>query len=189
VLHLIAPHGHAVSVEQQNVRRHQDGVAVEPHRHAGIGVFASGHVHIHRGLVSMRPVHLALGGDAGEQPVELGGFGDVALAVEGDALGVEPGGEPGGGDFKTRAGDARRVVALDERVVVGQKQEALDPGLAAGRDGGPDGADVVAQVGRARGGDAGEDAFSHGALGNGFGMQKEKGLERHAGRAAREREL
>ena len=60
-------------------------------------------------------------------------------------------------------GDARRVVALDQRVVVGQEVEALHAGQAAGAHRGADGADVVAQVGRARGGDAGEDAF-HGVF-------------------------
>jgi hypothetical protein len=50
-------------------------------------------------------------------------------------------------------------------VVVGQEVEALDAGLAAGGDRRADGAGVVAEVGRARGGDPGEDALdSHGSL-------------------------
>jgi hypothetical protein len=56
----------------------------------------------------------------------------------------------------------RRVVALDQRVVIGQKEEALHARRLAGDDGGADGAHIVAQVRRAAGGDAGENAVAHG---------------------------
>ena len=160
-------------VEHQDVGGHENGVAEQAHGHAVVGLGALGLVGVHRGLVGVGAVHLALGGHAGQQPVQLGDLGDVALRVEGHALGVEAGGQPGGGDFQARAGDARRVVALDEGVVVGQEEEALDARLAAGRDGRADGADVVAEVGGAGGGDAGEDALVHplilGVVGLGWG--------------------
>ena len=50
------------------------------------------------------------------------------------------------------------LVALDQRVVVGQEVEALGAGAAAGLHRRADRADVVAQVRRAGGGDAGEDS-------------------------------
>jgi hypothetical protein len=37
VLDLVLAHRHAVGVEHQDVRGHQDGVAVQAHGHAGIG--------------------------------------------------------------------------------------------------------------------------------------------------------
>ena len=109
-----------------------------------------------RGLVGVGTVEQALAGDAGEQPGQLGGLGDVGLAVEGDLFRVQPGGQPTGGDLQRGALDACRVFALDERVVVGQKVKALHTRAQAGRHRGADGAHKVAQVGRARGGDAGE---------------------------------
>jgi hypothetical protein len=108
------------------------------------------------------PVHLALAGHAGQQPAQLGDLGDVALAVEDHALGVQAGGQPGGGDLQARAFDAGRVVALDQRVVVGHEEEALRAGLAAGGDGRAQGAHVVAEVQGAGGGDAGQDTLLHG---------------------------
>jgi hypothetical protein len=162
VLDLVLAHRHAVGVEHQDVRGHQDGVAVQAHGHAGIGLLAGRRVGVHAGLVGVGPVHLALAGHAGQQPAQLGDLGDVALAVEDHALGVQAGGQPGGGDLQARAFDAGRVVALDQRVVVGHEEEALRAGLAAGGDGRAQGADVVAEVQGAGGGDAGQDTLLHG---------------------------
>jgi hypothetical protein len=74
-----------------------------------VRVHALGGVAIDRRLVGVGAVEQALAGDAGEQPGELGDLGDVGLAVEPHAVGVQPGGEPGGGDLQRRALHAQRV--------------------------------------------------------------------------------
>ncbi len=88
----------------------------------------------------MRAVQQAFGGNAGQQPGQLGDFRDVGLAIEGHLVRVQATGQPGGGDFQARALDAQRVVALDQGVVVGQEVERIDTGLLAGTDRRADGA-------------------------------------------------
>ena len=133
VLDLVAAHGHLVGIEDQDVGPHEHGVHEEARGHAVVRLAAGGGVLVLRGLVGVRAVEQALAGHAGEQPGQLGRFGDVGLAVEGDLLGVEPCGQPAGGDFERGALDARRVFTLDERVVVGQEIKALHTGAQAGR--------------------------------------------------------
>ncbi|GAB1384440.1 hypothetical protein MASR1M50_27610 [Burkholderiales bacterium] len=157
VLDLVAPHRHLVRLEHQDVGRHQHRVHEQAGRHVAVRVGAGGRVLVQHGLVGVGAVEQALAGDAGQQPGEFGDLGDVGLAVEGDVLRVQPGGQPAGGDLQRAALHARRIVALDQRVVVGQEVEALHAGLAAGTHRRANGADVVAQVRRAAGGDAGQD--------------------------------
>src|SRR5690606_39244508 len=126
--------------------------------HARVRVFAGGHVAVVGRLVGVRAVEQALAGDAGQQPGQLGGLGHVALAVEPDLVRVEPAGQPGRRDLERRTLHPRRVLDLDQRVVVGEEIETLGPGIAAGGHRRADGADVVAQVRGAGRGDAGEDA-------------------------------
>jgi hypothetical protein len=171
-----------VRVEHQDVGAHQHRVHEQAGGHVGIGVGAGGGVLVHRGLVGMGAVEHALAGHAGQEPGQLGDLGDVGLAVEGHALGVQPGGQPAGGDLQRGALDACRVFHLDQRVVVGQKVEALDIGAQAGAHRRTDGADIVAQMGGAGGGDAGQETRdAHGAdrgqAGKG-GMQKSNGCQR-----------
>jgi hypothetical protein len=52
----------------------------------------------------------------------------------------------------------RAGINLDQRVVIGEEIKTLSVFGAAGGNRGADRADVVAQMRRARGGDAGEDA-------------------------------
>ena len=164
MLDLVAPDRHLVRLEHQNISSHQHRVHEQARRDIGIRVVAGGIVFIDRGFIRMGAVQHAFAGDAGQQPGEFGDFRNVGLAVKRHAFRVQPGGQPAGGNFQRRALDARRVFALDERVVVGQKVEALHARRAAGRNGGANGADKVAQVGRAGGGDAGQ--VARGAHGN-----------------------
>src|SRR5690606_32718735 len=133
----------------------------QAHGHAGVRVLPGLDVLVHRRLVGVGAVEQALGRHAGQQPGELGNLGDVRLAIEGGLVGVQAAGQPGGGDLQARTLDARRVVALYQRVVVGQEVEGVHVAGAAGDDGRADGAGVVAQVRGARGGDAGKDAGGH----------------------------
>ena len=161
VLDLVAPHRHVVGLEHQDVGTHQHRVHEQAGADVAVRVGTRGGVLVQHGLVGVGAVQQALAGDAGEQPGQLRDLGDVGLAVEGHVLRVQSGGQPAGGDLERAALDARRLVALDERVVVGQEIEALHARLAAGAHRRADGADVVAQVRGAGGGDAGEDAGSH----------------------------
>jgi hypothetical protein len=164
VLHLVAPHGHLVRLEHQNVGCHQHRVHEQARRHAVVALAAGFVVLVHAGLVGVGAVEQALAGHAGQQPGQLGDFGDIRLAVKNHFLGIQPGCQPARGNLQRRALDARRVFAFDERVVVGQKVKTLHAGAQAGGDGRADRADEVAQVRRAGGGDAGEKAG--GAHGN-----------------------
>ena len=107
----------------------------------------------------MRAVQHALACDAGQQPGQLGDLGNVGLAVERDALRVQPGGQPACRDLQRRALNACRLIAFDQCMVVGQKIKALHTGQAAGGHGWANRADEVAEVWRAGGGDAGEEAL------------------------------
>ena len=86
------------------------------------------------------------------------------MAVKRGALGIEAAGEPGGGHGLGGGVDELGVVAFDDAVVVGQKEEGFGGGVGCGGNGGADGADVVAQMRDAGGGYAGEDSFFHGLL-------------------------
>ncbi len=75
---------------------------------------------------------------------------------------------PHGRDLQARALDARRVVAFHQHVVVDQEEQALSIGLQTRLDGGPDGTDVITEVGCARSGEAGECALGHRGCGRAF---------------------
>ena len=107
----------------------------------------------------MGAVHQALGGHAGQHPGQFQDFRDVGLGVEDDVLDLQPQRQPGRRDFQPRAMDQSGVLAFDQGVIVRQKVERLHVPPAAGFDGGQDRADVVAQMRRAGGGDAGEGDF------------------------------
>ena len=165
VLDLVAPDRDLVRLEHQDVRGHQHRVHEEAHRHVGIDVDTGGGVLVHLRLVRMGAIEHALAGHAGEQPRELRDLGDVGLAIEEHPRRIQARGQPARGDLQRGALDARGLVALDQRVVVGQEIEVLGTGTAAGLHGGADRADVVADVRRAAGGDAGEvadDGSAHG---------------------------
>ena len=144
VLDLIAPDRHAPGVEHENVRSHQHRIAVEAHGDPGIGILALLQVAVDRGLVGMGAIEQALAGDAGEQPGQFGDLGDVGLAIEGHPLRIQAAGQPGGGDLQARTLDARRVVALDQGMVVGEEIEGVGIVGQAGADGGTDGPGIVA---------------------------------------------
>jgi hypothetical protein len=107
VLDLVAAHGHLVGVEHQDVGRHQHRVHEQAGGDVRVGVGAGGSCSCPPSLVGMGAVEHALAGDAGQQPGQLGDFGDVGLAVEGHALGVQARGQPAGGDLQRGALDAR----------------------------------------------------------------------------------
>ncbi len=161
VLDLVAAHRDLMRVEEQDVGGHQHRIHEQSGGDAGIGVLAIGDVPVHRRLVGVRAVEDALAGHAGEQPGQLGNLGNVALPVEPHLVRFKPGGQPGGGDFQGRALGAGRVLRLDQAVQVGQEIEALGIGRPAGGDGRTHRPHVVAQVGRAGSGDAGQDTGGH----------------------------
>jgi hypothetical protein len=127
----------------------------------GIVIELLGAVLVHRGLVGMGTVEDALAGHAGEQPHQLGGFRDVALAIEPHLLRVQATSQPAGRDLQGRTLGTVRLLVLDQAVQVGQEEEALDALGLAGGNGRADGADVVAQMRSAGGGNASEDAGAH----------------------------
>ncbi len=162
VLDLVAAHRHLVRLEHQNVGAHQHRVHEEAGGDIGIGIIARGIVLVDRRLVGMGAVEHTLACDAGQQPGQLGNLRDVGLAVEHDALRVQPCSQPARRDLQRGALDARRLIAFDQRVIVGQEVETLDAVKPARRHRRPDRADKIAEVGRAGGGDAGKKAGDRG---------------------------
>ena len=114
-------------------------------------------------------VEVAVGGDRGEQPGQLGVLAHVGLAEEDAALGVEAGGEQDRGRVVEPLAQLGRVVGDRDRV---QVDDAEDRRLAAvlALDVLADRADVVAEVLAAGGLDAGEDDWgAHGRSLSGAG--------------------
>ncbi len=165
VLDLVTAHRYLVGLEDQDVGGHQHRIHEQAGADACVLVHAFLAVLVHRRLVGVRAVEDALAGDGGQEPHQLGGLADVALAVEPHVFRVQATGQPAGRDLQGRALGALRVLRLDQAVQVGQEEEALDPRRTTGRDGRTDGANVVAQVGRAGGGDAGKDSGRHDCVG------------------------
>ena len=158
VLDLVTTHGHFVRLEHQNICAHEHGIHEQARRHIAVRVVACCVVFVHGRFVGVGAVEHALAGHAGQQPSEFGDFGNVRLAIKGDFVWVQTRGDPAGRDLQRRALDARGLVAFDERVVVGQKIKTIGLGVEAGLHRGADGTHIVAQVGGAGGGDAGENA-------------------------------
>ena len=84
----------------------------------------------------MGAVHQTLGGDAGQNPVQLHDFGNIALAVEGGALGVESAGKPSGSNGLGGLVNHLRFVAFDDAVVIGEEEEGFGIGVLRRADGG-----------------------------------------------------
>jgi hypothetical protein len=163
MLGLISADRHLAGLEHQNIRRHQHRVAEQPQGHALVGILVGiGQILGDRRLVGVRAVHQPFGGDAGQHPGQFQNLRDVGLGVENDVLDLQAQRQPGRGDFQPRAMHQRGVLALDQRVVIGQEVERLHVLTAAGLNGRQDRADVVAQMRGAGGGDAGEGDFHDG---------------------------
>ena len=159
VLHLVAPHRHLVRVEHQNVGTHQHRVHEQSNADIAVGVAARRGVFVYRRLVGVSTVEHAFAQHTAQKPGELWDFRNVGLAVKNDFVRVEATGQPTGGNFQRAALDARRIVNLDQRVVVGQKVKTLHTWAQAGLHRRANRAHVVAQMRRARGGDTGQKTF------------------------------
>ncbi len=158
MLHLVAAHGNLVRLEHEDVRSHQHGVHEQARRDIGVRVVARRHVLVDRCLVGVSAIEQTLARHARQQPRELRDLGDVRLPVEENAVRVQPRGQPACRDFQRGTLNARRLVALDQRVVIGKEIKILSARAAARLNGRANGADVVAQVRRTGGGDAREKA-------------------------------
>ena len=185
MLDLVAPHRHPVGIEHQDVGRHQHRIGKQPHGDAIIGLDTLGGIGIDRRFVSMRTIHQAFGRDAVQHPAQFRDFRHIRLAIERHPSGIQTGRNPGGGDLQPGAGDAGRIVALDQGVVIRQEEEGVHTRLGAGLDRGPDGTGVIAQMGSARRGDAGQDTgdgCAHGISGGwpdiGRALQDDRGPTR-----------
>ena len=165
VLHLIAAHRHLVRIEDQDVGGHQHRVHEQPGADAGIVVLTLGAVFIHRRFVGMRTIENALAGHAGEQPRQLGDFWNVRLPIEPHLGRIQPAGQPRRRNLQRGTLRARGVLRLDQAVIVRKEIKTLGIGRTCGGNRWTDGADIVAKVGCAGGGDAGQDAgLAHAGL-------------------------
>jgi hypothetical protein len=163
VLDLVTPDRHLVGIEGEDVRRHQHRIHVQTRVDASVRVLARLRIAVYRRLVSVRPVEHALGRHTGQKPGQLGNLGNVRLPIERHPLRVQPRRQPCGRNLQPRALDPRRVIALDQRVIVGHEVERIHIGTFAGLDGRADCAHVVAKMRCAGGGDASENSGIHAA--------------------------
>ena len=156
VLNLIPPYRDVVGSKHKDVRRHQHGVAEQPHAHAEVRLLPRLCIGLDRGFVGVGAIHQSLGGATVENPGQFGDLGNIRLAIKHRPIGVQTQGQPGGGNFQRRAPHLRRVRALDQRVVIGEKEKRLAIRRRRGRDRGAYRADIITQVRCARGGDPGQ---------------------------------
>ena len=162
MLDLVAAHGHFVGAEHENVGRHQHRIAEQAHGHPEVRILPRFLIGLDRGLVGVGAVHQALGGTAAEDPGQLGDLRDIRLPIEYRTLGIQPQRQPGGGNLLAGLAHHRRILALDQGVVVRQEQERLRVGSVGSGNRGTYRAYIVAEVGGAGGGNASENAlFAH----------------------------
>ncbi|MEI2749681.1 MAG: hypothetical protein V9E88_13085 [Ferruginibacter sp.] len=160
MLNLILADRHLVCLEHQNVRRHRHRIAKQTHRHALVWVLVGiRQVLSHRRLVSMGAIHQALRGDAGDHPGQFQDLRNVGLGVEDNVFDIQPQRQPGRRHFQPGTMHQRRVLTLDQGVIVGQKVERLHVLAAASLNRGQNRANIVAQMRSARGGNASQSNF------------------------------
>ncbi len=104
----------------------------------------------------MGTIEQPLGGHAAEQPGQLRNLGNIRLAIEHDLVRIQSQGKPGSGDLQSGLAQGSRILALDQGMQIRQKKVRLLLFGTAAADRGPDGPDIIAQVGCTRGGDAGK---------------------------------
>ncbi len=144
VLFLVLADGDEVTVVDEDVCGHEDGVGEEP---VIGGEAASGFV-----FVAVAVFEHGHGRQGAEDPCEFTDFGDVALAEEGGFGGVEAAGEEVEGEVEDVGAEGFGVLETGERVVVGDEVEGVAFVLEG--DGGLHHAEVVAEVQTAGGLDA-----------------------------------
>ena len=109
-------------------------------------------------FIGMRAVEHAFARHAGQQPGQFWNLRDVRLPVKSHHIRIQSSGDPTGSDFQRGALNAGGLIAFDQCVVVRQKIKTFGRSVAAGLHGGPNGTHIIAQMRRAGGGDAGQDA-------------------------------
>ena len=124
VLDLVATDWNFMGIEHKDVGSHEDRVAVQAHFHAVIWIFLTVFgICLYCSFISVGAVHQAFCGDAGQNPVQLHYFGNVALTVESGLFRIESTGEPCGGNSLSRLMNHFWFMTFDDAVIVGQKEE------------------------------------------------------------------
>ena len=113
-----------------------------------------------------------VGEEAVQVPREFGHFRHIALAVEDRAFRIQPKGEPGGGYRVGVLPQRCSVLDLRQGVQIGDEQERLVFRLVGEVNGGPNGAEQVAQMGGACALYAGEDACHARQIYSGIGFTR-----------------
>ncbi len=146
VLCLVGADGHLVGVEGEDVRGHQDRIAVQAHVDPVVGIPARFGVGGDRCLVGVRAVEHALRGHVAQQGRQPRDRRHPALAVQVHVGAIEPARQQRGGQSLRPVGQHGGIGMAVERVQVGDEQ--VDVALLVGGEAGqgPDRAGVVAQV-------------------------------------------
>ncbi len=156
MLHLVLADRNEVRTVDDDVGGHQHGISEQ----ADTGVDAL----LHFLLVRHRPLQQAHVRHRAENPGEFGNLGNIGLAEEDGAVGVESEGQVIQGDVQRVLPQCFRVVDGRQGVIVGDEIEALR--LVLQGDVLANGAEVVAEVQLARRLDAAEDALGRGSGGH-----------------------
>ena len=121
VLNLIPADRHIVGIEHQNISRHQYWVTEQTHGYRVIRIFAFFQIFLHSSLVGMGPIHQTLGGNAGKKPCQFKNFRNIGLAIKKGLVGIQPQGQPCGGNLESGPVHNFRVPTLDQRMIVRQE--------------------------------------------------------------------
>ena len=85
---------------------------------------------------------------------------ECVLAVKHGFFGIQPQGQPSGGNFLGGLMNALGLIAFNQGVQVRKKEKRLNVGIVTGCDGRAYSTDIVAQMGSTCSGNAGENPFA-----------------------------
>ena len=146
VLDLITADRNEISLENQNIRCHQDRIAKQAHGHVVVRIFACGFVGFYLCFIGMSSVHQAFGRHTVQNPVEFHRLRKIALTIKMHAFGIQSAGEPSRGNLNTALLNAIRIARLNQSMIVRQEVKTFRTFSPAFLDCRTNGADIVPQM-------------------------------------------
>ena len=155
MLLLVLADRHVRRLVEQDVGRHQHRIGVEPE--PGIVALLAGLL-----LELGHAVEPAQGREAAQEPAKLGMARDAALVEDDAAVGIDAGGDVGGGHFVRLGAELKRVLRQRERVQIDDAEDAVEIALEAHPV--ADRAEIIAEMQVAGRLDAGKDPIHRGLI-------------------------
>ena len=146
VLDLITADRNEISLENQNIRCHQDRIAKQAHGHVVVRIFACGFVGFYLCFIGMSSVHQAFGRHTVQNPVEFHRLRKIALTIKMHAFGIQSAGEPSRGNLNTALLNAIRIARLNQSMIVRQEVKTFRTFSPAFLDRRTNSADIISQM-------------------------------------------